>query len=117
MGAGDLPLGEPAAPQVYTFPAVPEEELAAQMAAWQRDLQAEGVIAHSAAEVFNNHQQELSSRFGLSAQRATEALGGSYSNRVGHDHGPGDRGPAIVGAGDRGSGDRGSQDRGSGDRG
>ncbi len=58
------------------------------------------MIAHSAAEVFNNHQQELSSRFGLSAQQATEALGGSYSNRVGQRLvGPATVGPAIVGEG------------------
>ncbi len=72
--------------------------LQAEMQRWQRDLQADGVIAHSAAEVFNNHQQELSSRFGLSAQQATEALGGSYSNRVGQRiTGPAIVGPAIVG--------------------
>ncbi len=95
----------PAGPR-YTFPPAPEEgapavaadALRAEMQRWQRDLQAEGVIAHSAAEVFNNHQQELSSRFGLSAQQATEALGGSYSNRVGQRiTGSAIVGPAIVG--------------------
>ncbi len=79
-------------------PAVQAGALQAEMQRWQRDLQADGVIAHSAAEVFNNHQQELSSRFGLSAQQATEALGGSYSNRVGQRiTGPAIVGPAIVG--------------------
>ncbi len=81
-------------------PTVQTDALRAEMQRWQRDLQAEGVIAHSAAEVFNNHQQELSSRFGLSAQQATEALGGSYSNRVGQRLvGPATVGPAIVGEG------------------
>ncbi len=87
----------PAGPRTV-FPPVPEEELAAQMAAWQDELTGRGIVADSAAEVFNNHQQELSSRFGLSAQQATEALGGSYSNRVGQRiTGPAIVGPAIVG--------------------
>ncbi len=88
-GAAAQQVGAP----VTATSTVTTAALQAEMQRWQPDLQADGVIAHSAAEVFNNHQQELSSRFGLSAQQATEALGGSYFNQRGQRI----TGPAIVG--------------------